>query len=92
MFTNIQSSIIDTVVGQGISSQYLPDEESTYNVLLRPAGVSEKKTKFMWDDQAFGFKDKDNLKYWVEAARTSFKDTSASFSTLALDLKDYFTI
>jgi hypothetical protein len=46
----------------------------------------------MWDDQAFGFKDKDNLKYWVEAARTSFKDTSASFSTLALDLKDYFTI
>lgn len=41
LFTNIEQSLIDTVLGQGISAQYLPDFQTTYLQLLQPAGISK---------------------------------------------------
>lgn len=72
MFTNMEKSILDTVIGQGVASQYLTDPQNTFNVLLQPAGVSFENSFFIWNDDAYGFSDKNNLKYWVEAVRTSF--------------------
>lgn len=40
MFTNLENSVLDTVIGQGVSSQYLADPETLYNVLLQPTGIS----------------------------------------------------
>lgn len=65
MFNNIEKSIIDTVIGQGVSSQYLADFNTTFKSLLQPAGVSEENARFIWNDKAYGLSDKDNLKYWV---------------------------
>lgn len=72
MFTNMENSIIDTVIGQGVASQYLKDPETTFAVLLQPAGVDFDNSFFVWNDDAYGLGDKNNLKYWVEAVRTSF--------------------
>ena len=35
---------------------------------------------FLWNDAAYGFKDKNNIKYWVEAAGNSFKNEVGTFS------------
>lgn len=92
LFSNIEDSIVDTVIGQGISAQYLTDYSTTYVQLLQPAGISAQNAHFLWSDDAYGFKDKNNLKYWVSAAKTSFIKSEPAFSTDALNLKDYFTL
>ncbi len=50
LFTSIEDSIVDTVIGQGISSQYLPDYKTAYVQLLQPAGVSLPNSHFLWED------------------------------------------
>ena len=40
LFNNIEESIIETVLGQGIAAQYLPDFRTAYLELLEPAGIS----------------------------------------------------
>lgn len=85
-------SIVDTVIGQGVSSQYLADYQTAYLELFQPAGISKENSEFLWNDTAYGFKDKNNIKYWVEAASSSFTLKNPSFSESSLDLKDYFTL
>lgn len=36
--------------------------------------------------------DKNNIQYWVEAAKTSFQNDQVNFTISALSLKDYFTL
>lgn len=80
------------MIAQGINSQYLPDFNTAYLNVLQPAGISHENSKFIFEDVGFGLKDKNNLQYWVKAARTSFADEYGSFSESAFELKDYFTL
>jgi hypothetical protein len=72
LYTSIMDSIVETVLGQGVSSQYLVDYKTAYLELFQPAGISVDNSLFLWNDTAYGFSNKDNLKFWVEAAMNSF--------------------
>jgi hypothetical protein len=41
LFTNMESSIIPTLIGQGISQQFLPNSSVMYSSLLSPAGIQK---------------------------------------------------
>jgi hypothetical protein len=41
LFTNMENSLIPSVVGSGISQQYLKNFNITYAGLLSPAGISK---------------------------------------------------
>ena len=68
LFSNIEASIIDQVLGQGVSSQYLSSWDVAFSELYSPAGISEENSMFLWEDLAYGMSDKNNLQYWVEAS------------------------
>jgi hypothetical protein len=40
LFTNLETSIIPTLIGSGISQQFLPNSSAMYSALLSPAGIS----------------------------------------------------
>lgn len=40
LFSNMEASLVNTVLGQGVSTQYLPDWDSANNALYSPAGIS----------------------------------------------------
>lgn len=92
LFTNIENSIIETVIGQGIFSQFLSDEQATIKNLLEPAGISNENSHFVYEDPNYGLSSQDNIKYWVEASLNSFAGANLGFSADAINLKDYFTL
>lgn len=51
---------------------------------MEPAGISFERSFPLWNDEVFGFCQSDNLNYWIEATKSSFKDPRNYFSPSAL--------
>ena len=58
LFTNLEQSLIPTLIGSGINQQFLKDSSSLYSTLLSSAGISKENAEFMWSDPVYGFYDK----------------------------------
>jgi hypothetical protein len=39
LFTNLEQSLIPTLIGSGINQQFLPNKSALYSSLLAPAGI-----------------------------------------------------
>lgn len=48
LFTTIEASILQTVLGQGIFSQFLKTQANTQHTLFTPAGISTEDGTFLW--------------------------------------------
>jgi len=68
IFTNLEASLIPTLLGSGLNQQFLTNSSSVYTSLLAPAGISKVNTDFFWSDPAFGMSDKENLGVWAQAS------------------------
>lgn len=93
IFTNLEASLIPTLLGSGLNQQFLTNS-SVYSSLLAPAGISKINTDFFWSDPAFGMSDKENLGVWAQASIECYENEykSFSFSRDAIMLKNYFAI
>ena len=54
LFTSMEQSILPTLLGTGINSQFLPDKTSAVNALLRPSEIEQENLDFLWSDPSFG--------------------------------------
>jgi len=61
LFTNMEISLIPTVIGSGINQQFLKDINITLHSLLIPAGVDVDNAHFIWNDIVLGLSDKANV-------------------------------
>lgn len=68
LFTNLEASLIPTLLGSGINQQFITNSSSLYSSLLSSAGISKDNTEFLWSDPAYGFYDKENVGFWATAA------------------------
>lgn len=92
LFTNMEESILPTVLGQGISQQFLPNFTATYLSLLAPVGIDNDNAQFIWNETAYGLSDKDNVGFWAQAAEECFDGDKFEYSSDAIKLKNYFTL
>jgi hypothetical protein len=94
LFTSLEESLIPTLLGSGINSQFLVNSSALYSSLLAPASIPKDNTEFMWSDPAYGFADKENLGTWATAAISCFENAEKgfTFSADAVLLKNYFAL
>ena len=94
LFTNLEASLIPTLLGSGINQQFLANSSALYSSLLSPAGIAKNQTDFMWNDPRFGLSDEENLGVWAQAAVDCFENDSGDFeySEDAIMLKNYFAL
>lgn len=57
LFTSLEDSTIPTLVGTGVSQQFLVNFSITYSSFLSPAGISQENAEFIWSDPAYGLSD-----------------------------------
>jgi hypothetical protein len=74
LFTNLEDSLIPTLLGSGINQQFITSSSSLYSSLLSIAGISKDNTEFLWSDPAYGFSDKENVGFWASAAIACFEN------------------
>lgn len=94
LFTNMEQSILPTLIGTGINSQFLPNSSSAINSLLAPAGVENENFDFLWSDPSYGMSNPENLGEWAQAAFESFNNSQNTYqySRTANMLKNYFVL
>ena len=57
LFNNMEQSIMPTLLGTGINSQYLTDINAAINSLFKPAGIDSSNYYFLWEDPQYGMSD-----------------------------------
>ena len=94
LFTSMEQSILPTLLGTGINSQFLPNKTVATDSLFLPSGVQVENIDFLWSDPSFGLSSPVNLGEWVQAALASFNNSQKvyQFSQEANNLKNYFVL
>jgi hypothetical protein len=54
LWTSMEESILPTLLGTGINSQFLPNKTAAVASLLVPAEIDEANHDFLWGDPSFG--------------------------------------
>jgi hypothetical protein len=94
LFTNLETSLIPSIVGSGVTQQFLKNSSATFASFLSPAGIHNNNTDFMWSDRLYGLSDKKNVGFWTQSAVDCFENSqnSFTFSSGANTLKNYFAL
>jgi hypothetical protein len=90
LFSSIEDSIVDTVLAQGIWSQYLPTLDTACTQFMMPSGIPHQQCSKLWEDFTYGLSNQDNVRFWIAAARDSFAD--GYLSADAVEIKNYFDL
>ena len=85
LYLELKETLKNTVLGQGVVEQYLPDQKS-FQIMAATAEISNETANFIWEDQLYGLSNPDNSLVWIDAANNGVGSNESNH------LQNYFQL